>query len=69
MGDEWVMLEDFGVELTVNLSRPSKHLIARKRHHWGPGVGGLAKDHLYFGWAALCSELLPGYEDGPKEWF
>ena len=40
-GFEWVMPEDFGLELAIYFCRPSNHL-----EHQGPGVNGPAKDGM-----------------------
>ena len=45
-GFEWVMLEDFGLELAIYFRHPSNHLMARKRGYQGPDVGGPAEDGL-----------------------
>ena len=41
-GFEWVMLEDFGLEVAINICHPSEHFMARERDHQGPGVDGPA---------------------------
>ena len=67
-GFERVMLEDFGSDVAINICHPSEHFMARERDHQGPGVHGPAEDGLKFVWAALCGELLLGYEYRSQEW-